>query len=211
MKHLLFLTGAFIVLLAGSAAAAERWPRWYVGLSGFLPYVSKADVSGAAASGDLKFGIGGGAAVALGYMPPGNGSFLDAMRFELEYSYRKNSNDSLNGADVSGDIASKAGMLNVYYDITTGTKWLPYLGLGAGWDQLELNMPGSGISNEHDSVFAYQLMAGIGYAPETMPRSVFSLGYRFFSTAKPEFSGTAGNVKTEYDVHNLEAGARFAF
>ena len=56
-----------------------------------------------------------------------------------------------------------------------------------------------------DTVFAWQVGAGIGYA--LTPQLTFDLKYRYFATSDPEFDGT----EVEYASHNVYAGIRLHF
>lgn len=201
----------------GDANAQERFPKWYVGLQGSVNFVDDSDLDGNGFLGsspiDYDTGFGGGAA--LGYMPAGTQTFLDMMRFDLEYYYRKSDVDTLAGGPNTGDISSNSLMLNAYYDFATGTGWVPYVGAGLGFSEVELETA-NGQIDDNDNVFAWNLMAGVGYAPTSMPNTVWSIGYRYFATQDPEFGvnspvGTGTRAETEYDVHNVEAGVRLMF
>ncbi|MFO1242970.1 MAG: porin family protein [Rickettsiales bacterium] len=214
----IFLAFALMVMAAPIAAEAQqRFPKWYVGLQGSMNFVDDGDVDTSNAligNTDIEYDNGYGVGIALGYMPAGTGSLLDNMRFELEYGYRKSDVDSVDGITGDGNIHSNTGMLNAYYDFNTGTQWLPYVGAGLGWSQVELKT-GRGAVNDDDSVFAWNLMAGVGYAPTSIPNTVWTIGYRYFATEDPDFSITpafgGGRAETDYDVHNIEAGVRMMF
>lgn len=217
MRHI-FLSLALLSSVASfaDANAQERFPKWYVGLQGAVNFVDDSDLSNPPIFGggsvDIDYDNGFGAGVALGYMPAGTQSFLDMMRFDLEYYYRKSDVDTFAGGSGSGDITSNSLMLNAYYDIATGTGWVPYLGAGAGLSEIELQT-GTGSVDDSDTVFAWNLMAGVGYAPTSMPNTVWSIGYRYFAAEDPEFgiTGTTSTTETDYDVHNVEAGVRLLF
>lgn len=210
---------AIAVLMASvplAAQAQERFPKWYLGVQGAMSFVDDSDVDGNASgvpfNMDADYDTGYGVGLALGYMPAGTGTFFDSMRFDLEYYYRKSDLDTVAGASASGDLSSKSAMLNAYYDINTGTRWTPYLGAGAGWSEVTLDSSELDYDDD-DSVFAWNLMAGIGYAPETLPNTVWSIGYRYFSTQDPKFHSKDGTerIEQDYDVHNVEAGVRMMF
>ncbi len=214
MKNTAFMMMlAAVMLVAGSVQAQEAWPKWYVGIQGSLPFVSESDVSIAGANvGDLEYEVGWGLGASLGYRPGSSDTpLLNGFRFEVEYTHRENDFDTLAGVSVSDDLESDALMFNALYDIETGSKFIPYLGAGIGYASLEANSNILGFSSEDDSVFAYQFMGGVGYAPEMLHNTVWSIGYRYFSTSDPEFSGFGGTAEIDYDVHNIELGARFMF
>lgn len=204
-----------LLVTAGAAEAQQRWPKWYVGVNGSLPWVSDSDVSGPllAGTGDIEFdNPGWGAGASLGYKPGGGGnSFLDMMRFDIEYAYSANDIDSIGGGTAADDVTVDAYMLNAFVDFATDTQFTPYIGAGIGWANVETNIPAAGLSDS-DDVFAYQGRLGVAYEPATIPNVAFSLGYRYFGTADPEYNTTLlGPIETEYNSHSAEVGARFAF
>lgn len=212
-KKTIFALGALLVTASAANAYEERWPKWYIGVSGSLPWVSDDGVSVAGTSaGSLEFdNPGWGAGVSLGYKPGGTDSFLDMMRFELEYAYRHNDLDTLAGTPVADDISVHAYMFNALVDIPTDTQFTPYLGAGLGWASAEMNLTPLGVSDT-DTKFAYQGMLGVAYEPETIPNVAFSVGYRYFGMASPGYRNAAGlAVENDYDSHNAEVGARFSF
>lgn len=210
-KKFLFAVGALFVA-SGVAQAEERWPKWYVGLHGAMPFVGDTGVTRSGASlGSLEFdNPGWGVGASLGYKPGGTDSFFDMTRFELEYGYRESDLDTLGGASTADDLSVHSVMFNALYDIATGTQLTPYLGAGIGWSNVELNIPSIAVSDT-DSVFSYQFLAGVSYEPESIPNTAFSLGYRYFATSDVEFGSALGTVEHEYDSHGAEIGARFSF
>lgn len=210
-KKILLAAGALSVV-SGAAGAEDVWPKWYVGLTGALPFVGDTGVTRSGASlGSLEFdNPGWGVGASIGYKPGGTGGFLDMARFELEYGYRENSLDTLAGATVADDLSVSSYMFNALYDVATGTQFIPYLGAGIGWSRAELNVPAISVSDS-DTVFSYQFLAGVAYAPESIPNTAFSLGYRYFATGDVEFGSSLGTVEHEYDSHGAEIGARFSF
>src|SRR5262249_9513073 len=115
---------AFTALTAfSSAQAEERWPRWYVGLTGGYTYMSDQDVSCSVAgvnSISLRDGYGLGGSI--GYLPSSSMPLLNALRFEVEVTYHTNNLQNVhltNGTTIGGNgsFDSVAYMLNVFYDI----------------------------------------------------------------------------------------------
>lgn len=215
-KHFLTLAFAVIAFLAGgfSAQAEERWPRWYVGLHGSMVIPEDADIG---ANGEIEFDNGWGGSLALGYLPGASSGLFNYMRFEFEAAYRGADVDraTIGGVPVAGasaEVDSLAWMANAYVDIPTGTTVTPYLGAGIGWAHVQMDTTaGFGTTDDEDSVFAYQFMAGISCAPQTLPHVVFDVGYRYFATDDPSYSTAAGDVDFEHKSQNIEAGARFRF
>ena len=140
-------------------------------------------------------------------------------RLEGEVSYQKNDLDKLTvsfsgisgSANISGDVTSLAFLLNGYYDFHNNSDFTPYVSAGIGMANISVNdfgAPSMGISqsaDEDDTVFAYQLGAGLGFAVTEV--LTIQLKYRYFSVANPEFDG----VEVEVDSHNILAGLRVGF
>lgn len=217
LKKTLFVSTCLLALVAVNASAAprqqdERWPRWYVGLSGNLAYMDDADVD---PGRELELDSGWGISGSIGYLPPLAAPF-DRLRFELEIAYRENDTDSLKvgGTTLSsdGDYSSTSYMANAYYDVATASRWTPYVGAGVGFSSVKLDSRSASlVVDDRDHVFAYQGMLGVAYSPETMPMVDWLLGYRYFATEDPKFTGSTGGIESEYSTHNLEFGAHFRF
>jgi opacity protein-like surface antigen len=101
-------------------------------------------------------------------------------------------------------------LLNGYFDIDTGTAFTPFITGGLGLARIEgeeagtvLGVPYSG--DEDDTVFAYQIGLGAGFAvSETVS---LDCRYRYLGTADPDFGG----LEVEVASHNITAGIRVAF
>ena len=130
----------------------------------------------------FKYGMGSGL-TALGAV----GMRERCYRFEGELGYQKNSVDNLYSqfgtSPFHGNIEVWSLLANAYWDIYTGESVNPYLtaGVGAARVQFE-SIPF--LPDEHDSVFAYQL--GAGLAIPISHGVKLDARYRYFSTA--EFS-----------------------
>lgn len=177
------LITAAVLLLGAQGASAQGF---YVGLQGGANITHDTDIAGI----DLEFDGGGVFGVMGGYRINQN------FRVDVEITYREN-----DLSDFVGDVNSLAFMINGYYDFRTGTNWVPYIGGGVGYANVELD---SGVA-EDDDVFAYQ--AGLGIAYEMSPNFAVSLDYRFFGTEEPEFLG----AKYDYLNSSIMAGLRYTF
>jgi OOP family OmpA-OmpF porin len=129
-------------------------------------------------------------------------------RVEVEIGYRTNGIDNfrMNGINVpiSGDVTSKSVMVNGYYDFRNQTKWSTFFGAGAGVAQVNFDADAL-LGDEDDTAFAYQFIAGIGYAL-SLHTSV-DLSYRYFATADLSLNG----YDVDYGSHNIMIGARYLF
>jgi opacity protein-like surface antigen len=214
-KSLITASIAAITAIAAfsNAQADERWPLWYLGLTGGYTYMGDEDVSGGSASKispNNGFGVGG----SIGYLPNSSIPLLNSLRLEAEVTYHQNDVGTVHlrdGGSVSGNgsFDSTAYMANIFYDLPTGSAWSPYIGGGVGVATLHLSSNSSiGNSSSSDNEFAYQGMAGIGYSPTSIPNTQWSLGYRYLGTSDAEL-GNGTSVK--YSTSSVEAGLKLRF
>jgi opacity protein-like surface antigen len=153
----------------------------------------------------------------------GIGYIFDNFRIEGKISYQDNDIDrattksvTLNGVDqglsgpemINGSLSILTFMANGYFDFNNDSNFTPYLTAGMGMANVEID----GTSTD-DTVFAYQIGAGVGYAlSETVS---IDFGYRYLGTTDYEYAGTVLSVpiKAEDSIgsHNFTLGMRFAF
>ena len=120
---------------------------------------------------------------------------------------------------VKGDFSMLAFMANVDYDFDTGSRWVPYIGGGLGVATISIDTEtpslGTSLADDSDTVFAYQVGAGIGYEfPLEEGRSVtVSLDWRFFGTQDPTFKGdvTGGEFDVGISGHDIGIGLIYGF
>lgn len=203
----ILLTGLLFVLVASTAQARELpWPQWYIGLSGSLSLLNDSDISGTGVNGDASFNSGWGVSGAIGYRPQFESSPLNGMRFEIEAAYRTNDVDKFSGVAFGNGTSARntAYMINALYDVDTGTQWIPYFGAGVGYSDID-------FQSDSDMVFSYQFMAGVGYEPELIPNTIWSVGYRYFGTQDANLSRAGTRYDFEYSAHSVEAGLQMRF
>ena len=223
------VAGALALCLAVPAAAqaAEPGNGWYVSGN-----VSAAIAAGAseipytdevAGTNELSYKPGFGLDAAVGYA-------FGNIRLEGEVSWSRLAVDDYKYDDIfnytvdgnyRGDVSALGLMANGWYDIATGTRWVPYVGGGLGAAQLDIGerfkgtvtdrnanvvQEGDGsIDRVDDWVFAYQVGAGIGYRIDD--RAVVQFGYRFFGTSKTDIHG----LKLAIRIHKISVGVRYSF
>ncbi len=135
------------------------------------------------------------------------------VRLEAEVAYQKNDMDKMKilgvGLDINGDTSSLALLLNGYYDFKNKSAFTPFIGGGIGIAKVNMSdvtLFGLPIgSSDDDTVFAYQVGAGVSYAVNE--KVSIDVKYRYFATSDPEF----GTSTMEYSSHNIYAGVRVAF
>ena len=220
------LTTSVVVLVGGVGLAAvpSAKAQLYVSANAGGTILNDADTTdsftvmgvGVTGKGDTEFDNGFGLTGAVGYS---YGNF----RVEAEFSYRKNDLDKLTinsvavagvlftglgTFDLDGDTTALGFMANGWYDVDTGTPWVPFLGAGLGVARLNIDIESiAGVAityDESDTVFAYQAGAGIGY--KFTPEIMATLSYRFFGTSDPTFDDGVDKIEAEYQSHNLWAG-----
>ena len=119
---------------------------------------------------------------------------------------------------VDGAFSMLAFMGNVDYDFDMGSPWKPYVGGGLGLAIISLDTEtdtGTSLTDDSDTVLAYQVGAGIGYEfPLAEGRSVtVSLDWRYFGTQTPTFTGdvTGAEFDVEISGHDVGIGLIYGF
>lgn len=87
-----------------------------------------------------------------------------------------------------------------------GEPFRPYVSAGLGVARHDGELSAAGISSsDKDTVFAYQVGAGLGY-DVTDNVNIFG-GYRYLGSS----DATLDTLEAEYDAHELRVGVRYAF
>ena len=200
MKLRLLLAGLLLAASAVSAPSAMAQAA-YVGVSGGASFFHDSDVDGPGVFGEISYDAGPAFNVSAGVQ-------TSPMRLEVEYGYKNADIDRFreNGIEFSGsgaDVTVHSFMLNGYYDIKMMTGVEPFIGVGIGILNGELDEPGF---KEDDTVFGYQLTAGASF--KMHPAVNFDISYRFQSApADFEIDG----VDVEYNSSSILAGVRLNF
>jgi opacity protein-like surface antigen len=155
---------------------------------------------------DWGVGISGG----IGYR---YGNF----RVQGEFLYGRSHADRVSfsggGGDLSGYYDMWGGTVNLFYDFPTGTRFMPYVGGGLGgvhFEAHDITLAGFPPTRGSDTLFAYQLMAGVSYALTDAWRIL--LGYRFMGMSGQDYE--TGGVPLHGDslrTHAIQAGVQFYF
>ncbi len=202
--------GLGLLSYASAGLAAPKGP--FVGIMGGANFSDDQDISGAGAGINRSVDTDTGWAV----MPTIGYRYGNGIRTEFELGYRTNDVDSVSGAtNGSGELTAKSAMLNLLYDIDTGSRLSPYLGGGIGYAQIDydnVRPVGVGLNrlDDEDNVFAYQGMAGLSYWLNDAVE--VAAEYRYFATQDPDMRTSAGvSVEGEYDSHAALIGLRWNF
>ena len=164
-----------------------------------------------------------GAAVGLNFKQWGA-----PVRGEVEYDYRSdlgyNPNPNFNGVAVptksSNSIESQTIFFNGYYDISTGTKFTPFVGGGVGVAFNNTNTTGTVIStgqsgspnNGSRTEFAWNVGAGVNYAIAN--QWSMDAAYRYVDLGSAYGAISAGGlvqIKGDLTSNELFAGVRYQF
>lgn len=137
----------------------------------------------------------------------GGWGFGNGFRVEGELGHRGSS-----VSNTTGDVDANSVMGNVLYDIATGTRITPYVGVGTGFADVHFHnvgAPGTSISDS-DVVWAYQGIAGLTYQLDRHWK--LDANYRYFGTERPEFTAANGaSATSHYRDHALLVGVRYEF
>ncbi|MFM9865536.1 MAG: OmpA family protein [Micropepsaceae bacterium] len=178
-------------------------------------------------SGDLEFDTGWAGFATVGY------GFEKNWRIELELGYRdndatltKNSFGYCGGDEelsiaargycgsrtrtYDGDMTEYTAMINVIYDVPLTEKLDLNIGLGAGVDyvQLDLSRNGRTLTDESDTRFAFQAIAGLTY--KITKRLDLALTYRYLNVSEPEFQATYKTLELDdLEKHTVTVGLRY--
>ena len=167
---------------------------------------------------DGRVGYGGGFSGDIGI-----GYDFGAWRAELTYGYSRASVNDVNDVDVdfnggrirnvnldaSGIVNKNDVLVSAYWDIPTGSAWVPYVGGGIGWTNLgtpNINVAGENIGGGNQSAFGWQAKLGVSYVV-SRSTDVFVEGvYQGASSV------TTDNVEFgAFNSWGAKVGARFRF
>jgi opacity protein-like surface antigen len=143
------------------------------------------------------------------------GAKIGDFRGEFEIGYRADAKEKNPGSNAD-KISNVSYMVNGYYDIATGSKFTPYVGLGIGADTLKFK----GDNTESSTSFAWQVGAGVSYAASDV--LAIDFGYRYFDHGDVKWSESEANnpapgytelesTKIEVKSSEIAIGARYAF
>lgn len=197
LKKVALLVGLCVCL--STPAISADGP--YVGLNVGVTSTVDSDLTDSGFSGEASFDSGFAVGGAFGYKT-GMG------RIEAEIGYKSADADKLSvgGFSVQATDGEKFTILSVmangYIDIDASPAVKPYLMGGIGMATITME---DNFSDEDDTVLAYQVGLGVGFALND--KMTLDLGYRYMGTSDPDFNGT----EATYASHNVLAGLRFSF
>ncbi|HTI85400.1 MAG TPA: OmpA family protein [Alphaproteobacteria bacterium] len=197
------IVAAGLLAAAGAASAQDSGPYLGLGLGASFLEDHSFNGTGIASKGEYDTGMGG--LLTFGYR------FDPNWRGEIEGGYRRNGISSNSPGTGDGSSQAFTGMLNVLYDIRTGTSFTPYLGVGGGW----VHYKAAGMTpvagqrlNDNDNLWGLQGIAGVSY--DLSPRTQLFLDYHYLRAQNPNVTTSTGtSVNTKYRDHLVTVGFRF--
>ncbi len=209
MKKHLLITSVCVLVFFFSAPVYSAEGFYMSGNIGFA-MASDSDLTDSTVPGvtvNTEFDTGLALGAALGYD-------FNRFRVEGEIAYQKNDIDKIDSPgvilDATGDAVALSFLINGYYDFINSSAFTPYISAGMGFAQVEFNnldisSLGFSGSNDEDTVFAYQIGIGVGYA--VTEKVTIDVKYRYFDTEDSEYDTT----ESEFASNNFLFGVRFNF
>ncbi|WP_170294814.1 OmpA family protein [Roseospira navarrensis] len=202
----MILAGAAAIVPAGPGLADPVPEGPYVGAGGGLNLNDTGDLEIGGRQRELDTDLGFVGLASFGY------AFGNGLRAEVEGGHRRNTVDNWGGTGLDGDLSAWHGMVNLLYDIDTGTGFTPFVGagLGAAFVSIDADNRARGLSADDSDVgLAYQAMVGLGYS--VTDSLSLSADYRFFHAVDITADAGSGGVSDSYMNHALVVGLRYAF
>ena len=209
MKKKLLIIFVCVLAFFFSATVYSAEGLYVSGNLGFA-MASDSDLTDSAVPGvtvNTEFDTGLAFGAALGYD-------FNRFRVEGEISYQTNDVDKIGAQgvffDATGDATALSFLINGYYDFKNRSAFTPYVSAGLGFAQVEFNnlnisRLGFSGSNDKDTVFAYQIGIGVGYA--VTEKVTIDVKYRYFGTEDSEYDTT----EAEFASNNFLFGVRVNF
>jgi len=213
-----FIVLLIVLLLPVQVFAGDRYIKGNIGIFSLedstLNLASEDnDVDIGDVSSDTGFGIN----AAIGK------SFANGFDLELEYGFKTADLDEATPSDevaeytgdfevdVDGNVDIHSLMANAIYNFKSGASITPYAGAGIGLGFVNIDLDDAGDIS--DTVFAYQLMAGVAF--NVSNNMDILAGYRYFGTSDITEDGTFYGYDVEgsatVDSHNFEVGLKYSF
>ena len=148
-------------------------------------------------------------------------------RTELEYTEHENSPEILFGTmpdqeidpDREDAVRARGYMLNAIRELSIGTAWQPYIGIGVGYADVDLHFsdgrvngtfvqrPRVDLINDGDKTFAWQLLAG--FSVPVRPWLTLAADYRYWQANDLSLSEVDGApLSTDHAVRSVWLRAR---
>ncbi|MEE4659709.1 MAG: outer membrane beta-barrel protein [Halieaceae bacterium] len=112
-----------------------------------------------------------------------------------------------------GEVETNSLFVNAYYDFKTSTNWTPFIGVGIGYSNVDVDYSPSnvGIIDEDDDVFAWQVMGGVSYAFNEQFELTGSVRYRETDEADLNSDLLPASFDIETESLIVDLGIRYNF
>ncbi len=222
IKQATFALTTAMLCTAASADFNDRIGTQYVNLAAGASMVSDTDFEAGTAlvplTVDNEYDTGYVLSAETGYNF-GQFYFIDNVKLGLEVAYSQNDIDthSAGGANLTGptgELDAFTFMANMSHEYDTGTKFVPYYGLGVGIAAIDANDYGvNAVPNaldDGDESFAYQVNAGVNYMVN--PALDMGVNYRYAATSGIELTGAGGTSSDfDYESNNLTFNLNYRY
>ncbi len=202
-KFSLLTTVCLLAFVAAPAHAEDEAEGWYVGLGGGATMPRDSEIERTGFQADVEYDLGWTGLGTVGYR------LTDSARTEVELGYRSNGVDEVSGATGDGDATSYSAMLNFLYDLHNSTGFVPYLGAGIGYAQVEFD--GVGPLDDDDGGLALQGIAGLSYNATRALDIFMQYNYMEVFDLDGQLTTTGQKADVDYGVSSLIAGLRYRF
>lgn len=161
---------------------------------------------------DLDFGFGAGGAAGYDF-----GDFRTEAEFSFQSANFRHDEKIDNDADKKADdnLTVMSMMANGFFDLDTGTPFVPFIGIGVGAVNLAVKLAdGDAEPDFEGSGWGFGYQANIGVAYEIIDAVALTLGYKFFGTLQTQVTDPDDEeryVKPTLMAHRAELGVRFRF
>jgi len=147
-----------------------------------------------------------GREIGLGFNHSIGYQFRNSFSTELEFSYKGGDFQpgTENPEGLDGDMTTKSFLVNGIYSFNIREFYTPYIGYGVGLASHEANV--KDYKERGHGTLAYQLKMGVDM--EFSRKLSLLLGYRYFATDNPDFTGL---FTAESSSHGIEAGIKYHF
>lgn len=116
-------------------------------------------------------------------------------------------------ADGRGEVETSAFYVNGFYDFINETNWTPYVGVGIGYANVDIDYAPSGVEiiEDDDDVFTYQIMGGVAYSITENVEATGGIRYRVMDDASVDSPLLTASFDIEVETLVYELGVRYNF
>ena len=161
---------------------------------------------------DLDFGFSAGGAAGYDF-----GDFRTEAEFSFQSANFLHADKIDDDTKADDNLTVMAIMANGFFDLDTGTPFVPFIGIGVGAVNLSVKLnkdEDAKIPQFEGSGWGFGYQANVGVAYEIVDAVALTLGYKFFGTLETQVTDPDDEevyVKPSLMAHRAELGVRFRF